>query len=198
MTTPLNDLRSALAKLILGNHSYAGARRDAESNADRFIAAHIAPLLARITTVERERDQAIKRAERAEGDRNLARALNAVTPLAGIVEGWRNNALAAEARADRLGVELAAAREALTDAEETLRLVEHVPFVDPRHGAEVEALGRRIGFGALMSSASASWAALPGFPKGGQFVAGPCHATVLACLKRIRAALTSPEGDGKS
>lgn len=83
-------------------------------------------------------------------------------------------------------------REALTDAEETLRLVEHPARVDPVHGPEIDALGRRIGYGALMSSASASWRAkmlADGLPVGGEFVAGPCQGTVAMCLAKIRSAL---------
>lgn len=83
-------------------------------------------------------------------------------------------------------------RKALAECEDTLRLVEHPRRVDPDYGAEVEALGRRIGFGALMSSAQASWRAVlleKGNPVGGEFVAGPCYATVLRALQMVRAAL---------
>ena len=88
------------------------------------------------------------------------------------------------------GETLKSLREALEDAEETLRLVEHPAIRDPQYGDEVEALGRRIGFGALMSSASASWRDVHGV-KGGEFVAGPCYGTVVATLAKIRAALSS-------
>jgi len=105
----------------------------------------------------------------------------------------------AEARAARLEKALAEAREALEDAEDTLRLVERPAFRDPRHGDEVEALGLRIGFGALMASASASWRerlAADGDPVGGEFVAGPCHNTVVSTLAKIRraAALSTSNG----
>lgn len=92
---------------------------------------------------------------------------------------------AAEAERDRL-------REALEETEETLRLVEHPAFKDPVHGDEVEALGNRIGYGALMSSASASWRerlARNGGLVGGEFVAGPCHVSVVRTLAIVRAAL---------
>ena len=78
--------------------------------------------------------------------------------------------------------------KALREAEEVLALVEHPRMVDPDYGDEVEALGLRIGFGALMSSAQASWRKRSIIP-GGEFVAGPCFATVVATLKTIRQAL---------
>jgi hypothetical protein len=55
----------------------------------------------------------------------------------------------------------------------------------------VRALGDRIGYGALMSSASASWReklAKEGIA-GGEFVSGPCHGTVVHTLSIIRDAL---------
>lgn len=102
------------------------------------------------------------------------------------------DALAAKDTAiSEMRAELELARNALEDAEDTLRLVERPAFRDPRYGDEVEALGLRIGFGALMASASASWRehlAADGDPVGGEFVAGPCHGTVVATLAKIRAA----------
>lgn len=94
-------------------------------------------------------------------------------------------------RATAAEAELERAKKALEDAEDTLRLVERPSFRDPRYGDEVEALGLRIGFGALMASASASWRehlAADGDPVGGEFVAGPCHGTVVSTLAKIRAA----------
>lgn len=88
---------------------------------------------------------------------------------------------------------LKAAREALSEAEETLRLVERPAFPDPVHHERVKALGREIGFGAMMSTASAGWREIiaeKNYPLGGEFVAGPCYGTVIAALKKIRAALT--------
>ena len=93
-----------------------------------------------------------------------------------------------------------AMRVALTEAEETLRLVEHPAFPDPQYHEEVKRLGRRIGFGALMSTASAGWRevlAEAGDPVGGEFVAGPCHSTVVRALRIIRAALKQ-EGEPRS
>lgn len=86
------------------------------------------------------------------------------------------------------------AREALVDAEEVLSLVEHPAHPDPWYHAEVKALGQRIGFGALMTTASAGWreiAAANGDPTSGVFVAGPCIGTVQGTLRRIRSALTA-------
>jgi hypothetical protein len=83
-------------------------------------------------------------------------------------------------------------RKALEECVEVLALVEHPRRIDPQYGQEVAALGYRIGFGALMSSASASWREYlvsNGMPAGSEFVAGPCHATVLSALKQARAAL---------
>lgn len=104
----------------------------------------------------------------------------------------QDDALAAKDTAiSEMRAELELARNALEDAEDTLHLVELPAFRDPRYGDEVEALGLRIGFGALMASASASWRehlAADGDPVGGEFVAGPCHGTVVATLAKIRAA----------
>lgn len=100
---------------------------------------------------------------------------------------------AALSRAEAL---LAEAREGLSEAEETLRLVEHRPSRDPLHGDAVEQLGGRIGYGALMSSASASWMAdlkQSGLPEGGAFVAGPCWGSVTRALARVRALLAKLE-----
>jgi hypothetical protein len=79
--------------------------------------------------------------------------------------------------------------EALRECEETLALVEYPNVVDPRYGAEVEALGERIGYGALMSSASASWRENAGKLAGSEFVAGPCFVTVVRTLMIVRTAL---------
>jgi len=82
---------------------------------------------------------------------------------------------------------------ALGEAEQTLALSEFPSREDPEHGPEVRALGERIGFGAVIASASASWRlslAAKGHPVGGEHVSGPCQATVTATLKAIRQALT--------
>lgn len=84
---------------------------------------------------------------------------------------------------------------ALKEAESVFALVERPAFVDPQHSETIRQLGERIGYGALMASASASWREkLSSHRPGGEFVAGPCHSTVIATLKTIRAALTTTEG----
>lgn len=83
--------------------------------------------------------------------------------------------------------------DALIEAEETLALVEHPAVPDPVHHEAVKALGRRIGFGALMSTASAAWReenVRDGYPSGGEFVAGPCLSTVQRALRIARSALS--------
>jgi hypothetical protein len=86
--------------------------------------------------------------------------------------------------------------DALTECVDTLALCEHPASVDPRHGVAIDALGRRIGFGALMASASASWRQLlieQGLRSGGEFVAGPCQSTVTNALTQARAMLSALE-----
>jgi uncharacterized membrane protein YccC len=80
--------------------------------------------------------------------------------------------------------------KALEDAEQTLALSEFPRWEDPQYGPEVRALGERIGFGALMASASASWRQVLGPQAGGEHTAGPCQSTVTATLTTIRQALT--------
>ena len=91
-------------------------------------------------------------------------------------------------------------RAALQECIEVLELVEHPRREDPDYGAVVAALGDRIGYGALMSSASASWRRRmkeDGFPVGSEFVAGPCQGTVTRALQIARAALSSGDRGGK-
>lgn len=86
-------------------------------------------------------------------------------------------------------------REALEEAEEVFALVEQPSFPDPVHSAAIEALGSRIGYGALMTGASALWRNAT-IARGGEFVAGPCHTTVIRTLEKIRAALNDGGGNG--
>ncbi len=91
----------------------------------------------------------------------------------------------------------AALVEALEEAEATLALCEHPRSEDRSYGPEVDELGRRIGFGALMSSAQASWRKYlhdKGNPLGGEFVAGPTFGTVTRTLGIIRSALAAAKG----
>jgi len=66
--------------------------------------------------------------------------------------------------------------------------------VDPNYGGEVERLGKQIGFGALISSASASWREHLksfGYPAGGEFVVGPCMSVLRSCREKARSALNA-------
>lgn len=88
--------------------------------------------------------------------------------------------------------QLVKAHEALKECEIVFGLIEHPKFVDPHYGDRVQRLGDEIGYGALMSSASASWRKLLVVigHAGGEFVAGPCQATVTKVLAQVREALT--------
>lgn len=90
-------------------------------------------------------------------------------------------------------------RKALEECISVLELVEQPAIRDTDHTEEVHALGERMGYGALMSAASAEWRASledDGLPTGGELVAGPCYATVLATLKKAREALSRAD-EGK-
>jgi hypothetical protein len=111
-----------------------------------------------------------------------------IAHLDGLTKNREAHAKELAAQAERI----AKLEEALADCIETLALVEEPAFVDPAHGETVRQLGERIGYGALMASASASWrqsAKSKGYPEGGEFVAGPCFGTVVATLRRARAAM---------
>ena len=81
-----------------------------------------------------------------------------------------------------------AQRDALIEAEIVFGLVEHSSFPDPDYQGRIEALGREIGYGAIMAGASAAWRK-SGIIPGGEFVAGPCQATITGTLGIIRQAL---------
>lgn len=60
-------------------------------------------------------------------------------------------------------------------------LGESVTYPDPIYQAEVEALGDRIGYGALMHAANYGWQKdlkVRGMPSGGEFTLGHCAGTV--------------------
>lgn len=65
--------------------------------------------------------------------------------------------------------------------------------IDPDYGHEVEALGSRIGFGAMMASAQASWRALLAKDglEGGEHTHGPCYAVLMDCRRKAQEALDS-------
>jgi len=79
-------------------------------------------------------------------------------------------------------------RDALIEAEIVFGLVEHPSFADPDYQGRIESLGSEIGYGAMMAGASAAWRK-SGIIPGGEFVAGPCQATITRTLEIIRQAL---------
>lgn len=83
-------------------------------------------------------------------------------------------------------------REVLDETERVLALMERPASPDPMFHKEVKALGRSIGFGAMMATAEAGWREmleLEGYG-GGEHVSGPTRSTVNNSLKCIRAALS--------
>ena len=87
-------------------------------------------------------------------------------------------------------------KAALEECVSVLALAEHGKCEDPDHQEVVTALGQSIGFGALMSAAQYGWRETlraKGYPLGGEFIAGPCYATVITALKQARQALSRPE-----
>lgn len=86
---------------------------------------------------------------------------------------------------------------ALEEMVDSLTPAEHASERDPLYGSEVRSLGIRIGFGALMSSASTEWRLWleeNGYPLGGEFVSGPCRGVLQSDLRRARSALETQEG----
>ncbi|ALH82944.1 hypothetical protein AN936_22075 [Sphingopyxis macrogoltabida] len=85
--------------------------------------------------------------------------------------------------------------EALSEAGTVLRLVEKPSEPDPDYHDRIAELGDEIGYGALMSGAQAAWreALVEYGAVGGEFVAGPCQATVTRALGVIRAALAETQ-----
>lgn len=89
--------------------------------------------------------------------------------------------------------------KALEECQQLLTLSERPAFRDEQYHDEVHALGMRIGFGALMNAASYAWREqlkADGDPVGGEFVAGPCHGSVVSILKTARAALAASKTGG--
>ena len=66
---------------------------------------------------------------------------------------------------------------------------------DPDYGADVRALGDRIGYGAMMASAQAAWRALLSKDglEGGEHTHGPCYAVLVRARKMAEDALTTPD-----
>lgn len=62
------------------------------------------------------------------------------------------------------------------------------PFEDPKFGPVIRALGAVIGYGAMMTSASAAWRAAAserGWPVGGEFTVGPCRIVVARMISEL-------------
>lgn len=76
--------------------------------------------------------------------------------------------------------------ELWADICEVLELKRRHAFPDPQYHERVKQLGMEIGFGALMSTASAGWREVADV-KGSEFVAGPCQGTIDNLLARIDA-----------
>lgn len=94
---------------------------------------------------------------------------------------------------DKQSAENERLRAALRDAREVLAYAAQVPPLHPDNHVveEIGDLGKRIGFGALMNSASAQWAALlcDTGGEGGEFVCSPCRGTAQAVIANIDATL---------
>lgn len=77
----------------------------------------------------------------------------------------------------------------LNDLIELLERSLEVRIIEVPEDNEVKALGERIGFGALLDSAVKGWhqnAKENGYPPGGAFTVGHCHATVENAILRWR------------
>lgn len=67
-----------------------------------------------------------------------------------------------------------------------------IQMPDPRISEDVEKLAVASGYGAIMQTASCLWRqylADKGYPKGGEFIAGPCRTTAEMIIGRITAFL---------
>lgn len=71
-----------------------------------------------------------------------------------------------------------------------------IQMPDPRISEDVEKLAVASGYGAIMQTASCLWRqylADKGYPKGGEFIAGPCRTTAEMIIGRITAFLKQGE-----
>ena len=84
-------------------------------------------------------------------------------------------------------------RAALLDFMEITEVSAQAPIRDPKYASEIRALGREIGYGALMAGAAAEWREImrgkPNHPQGTEFSVGPCMAVLLDTRERARRAL---------
>jgi len=110
--------------------------------------------------------------------------------LIAVFNSAADRAEAAEARIAELEKRLADAERVIGDFMDITEPASIPAFKDPQYADEVERLGERIGFGALIASASASWrevAKRDGHPVGGEFVVGPCMAVLQSVRRAARA-----------
>ncbi len=85
-------------------------------------------------------------------------------------------------------------REALEQAIELLDDSARIPAKDHAHHERVKALGKEIGFGALMSVATLAWrewSEEQGYPVGSEFTSGHCRIVVEKAVARARKALAA-------
>ena len=85
--------------------------------------------------------------------------------------------------------DIAALVAAARDAGDALESAARPSFLDPDHSNAIKELGDRIGYGALMSGASALWRETLGDLAGSEFASGPCVSTASSRLARIDEAL---------
>jgi hypothetical protein len=97
--------------------------------------------------------------------------------------------IAAARERDRLQAEVERLRETLIDAGDVLERAGTPSRVDPAIAGPVCVLGSAIGYGALMSTASALWREALGELAGAEFSASVCVSTAASRARRIDAAL---------
>ncbi len=89
---------------------------------------------------------------------------------------------------------------ALQELVNVFAVAEILPLMDTQHRAEISELGKRVGYGAMMTTAQALWREqlyAEGYPVGGEFVSAPCYATAVAALKKARDALGAHPQQGQ-
>ncbi len=87
-------------------------------------------------------------------------------------------------------------RTELAEVRDSLAMVAEVGLADPHIIVELRALCERVGYGNVMSSASALWRQRLGEQAGGEFVSGLCRSTVEADLARVNRILAEPRATG--
>ena len=87
--------------------------------------------------------------------------------------------------------------ELLEDVQFLLDEACHVPRVYPVNSEAVSRLGDKIGYGALMSAASAIWRIRLGDLAGGEFCCSPCRSTAENLRRRVDKALAALRQQGE-